>query len=135
LGNCHWVTRRQSGREANDYLQHIYLPLWNACFSCTPAKAQDAHRPLLPIHRLESILSHREARQITKDYTLRFGGKLWQIPRFAIRPGMRNRTAHLEQRLDGSLAATFRGVDVPVKECILPLKPKMRQPGPVARVP
>jgi transposase len=122
---------------ANGYLQHIYLPLWNARFSCTPAKAQDAHRPVLPIHRLESILSHREARQITNDYTLRFGGKLWQIPRFAIRPGMRNGTAQIEQRLDGSMAVTFRGVDVPVKECILPLKPKMRQPGatPVARVP
>jgi hypothetical protein len=86
---------------------------------------------------LESILSHREARQITNDYTLRFAGKLWQIPRSAIRPGTRNGTAQLEQRLAGSLAVTFRGVDVPVKECILPLKPKMRQPGatPGARVP
>ncbi len=111
---------------ANHYLQQTYLPLWNTRFSCSPAKAQDAHRPVLATQRLESILSHREVRQITKDYTLRFAGKLWQIPRSAIRPGMRNGTAQVEQRLDGSLAATFRGLDVPVKECIQPVKTKVR---------
>jgi transposase len=122
---------------ANHYLQQTYLPLWNARFSCTPAQPHDAHRPVLASHRLKSILSHREARQITRDYTLRWGGKLWQIPRAAIRPGMRNGTAQMEQRLDGNLAVTFRGVDVPVKECMLPVQPKPEPPCaiPVIRAP
>jgi hypothetical protein len=79
---------------------------------------------VLASHRLESILSHREARQITRDYTLRCNGKLGQIPRSAIRPGMRNGTAQVEQRLDGNLAVTFRGVDVTVRECMLPVHSK-----------
>jgi len=116
---------------ANHYLQQTYLPLWNTRFSCLPAKPQDAHRPVLSRQRLPSILSHREARQITKDYTLRFAGKLWQIPRSAIRPGMRNGTAYVEQRLDGNLAATFRGVDVALRECPLPVSPQPKPPCPI----
>jgi hypothetical protein len=116
---------------ANRYLQQVYLPLWNKRFTCTPAKPHDAHRPLAPSHRLESILSVREARKITSDYTLRWRSQVWQIPRSEVRPGMRDGIAQVEERLDGSLAVTFRGRDVPVTECRLPTRTKsLGKPNP-----
>jgi len=121
---------------ANRYLQQVYLPMWNRRFTCTPAKPHDAHRPLTSSHRLESILSVREARKITNDYTLRWQSKVWQIPRSEVRPGMRNGIAQVEERLDGSLAVTFRGRDVPVTECPLPTRTKSTvkpEKGPAAK--
>src|SRR5208283_627050 len=109
---------------ANRYLQQVYLPLWNERFSCLPAKAEDAHRPLLSCQRLASILSVRATRTISHDYTLRWRGQVWQIPRAEVRPGMRNGVAQVEQRLEGSLAVVFRGVDVPVVKCTLPAPAK-----------
>jgi len=58
---------------ANQYLERVYLPLWNQRFTVEPANGSDAHRRLLVEHELAAILSHVEERVITNDYTFQFG--------------------------------------------------------------
>lgn len=107
---------------ANQYLAQVYLPLWNARFTCRPADPTDAHRPLLPEHQLPAILSHVETRVVTNDYTIRWQGKVWQIARAQIRPGLRAGRVEVQDRLDGSMAVCFRGQELTVIECVLPTK-------------
>jgi hypothetical protein len=63
----------------------------------------DAHRPLGDTLRLESILSRVEQRQVTNDYTVALDGKRWQIPKEAVRAGLRKSKLRIEARLDGRL--------------------------------
>lgn len=69
---------------AQQYLQRVYLPLWNRRFAVTPAKATDAHRPLGPEHNLPSILSHVENRTVGHDYTFPVAKRRYQIARSSV---------------------------------------------------
>ncbi len=74
-----------------------------------PAHPDDAHRRLSPEHNLDAIFSIVEKRQVLGDYTFRLHGKLYQIDKSSIYPGLRGGPLRIEQRLDGSLAVAFRG--------------------------
>lgn len=89
--------------DANRYLQRTFLPRWNERFRRPPANAVDAHRPLGDGQDLDSILSHVEKRQVNNDYTVNWDGKLYQIPREAIRPGLRRSWVRVEQRRNGTV--------------------------------
>jgi hypothetical protein len=129
---------RQAGasslEEANRYLEQVYLPLWNERFSKAPAQPADAHRPLLAEQDLAAILSHVERRTVTRDYTLQLGGQTYQIPREAIRPGLRGARVEVERRLDGELLVRFRGSRLPLVECEqLPAAPLPAKSKPKAK--
>lgn len=89
-----------------------------------PASSDDAHRRLDKSGNLAASLSHVETRQVRNDYTLRWGGKLYQIQRQAITAGLRRADVRVEQRLDGSLAVRHGQRYLPVKECAAADKPK-----------
>ena len=89
---------------ANAYLEQVFLPMWNQRFVCAPANPADGHRSLAKLE-LSSILSVVETRRIDNDHTVPWRGVKWQIPREAIRPGMRGSRVRVEQRLDGSMVA------------------------------
>jgi transposase len=108
--------------EANRYLEEEFLPWWNANLTVEPASGADAHRALGPEHDLASALSHVEQRQITPDYTFRNHGKVYQIARRSIQPGMRGGTLRVEMRLEGSTAVRFRDKWLEVSECEMPVK-------------
>ena len=88
---------------ANAYLERKYLPMWNERFTVRPANETDAHRPLGKQYELASILSHVEPRAVGRDYTIRYGGKLYQIARAQVRPRLRGQTVRVEEHLDGQL--------------------------------
>jgi transposase len=110
--------------EANAYLQNEFLPWWNQTLIVEPASADDAHRPLSQEHDLAAILSHVEKRQVTNDYTIRFDGKLYQIDRRDVRPGMRKAWVRVEHRLDGSIAVRFQDAYLRVRRCDQPAHPQ-----------
>ena len=113
---------------AQTYLEEEYLPHWNQAFTVLPAGSSEAHRPLRAEHELASILSLVEERIVTSDYTIRYQGKIYQIARGDIHPGLRGGRVRVEQRLDGSLAVKFRQYRLRVAECQpqpkMPLSPK-----------
>jgi len=111
---------------AQAYLEQEYLPQWNQQFTVAPEGRTDAHRPLRREHQLAAILSHVEERFVAPDYTIRYQGKIYQIARGDIRPGLRGGQVRVEQRLDGTLAVKFRQYGLSVGEC--PAPPKMPPP-------
>jgi hypothetical protein len=103
--------------QANQYLTDSYLAWWEQEMTVEAAEPDDAHRRLEKSHDLAASLSHVEARQVRDDYTLRWEGKLYQIVRKAVTPGLRRANVRVERRLDGSLAVRHRDRYLPVKEC------------------
>ena len=111
---------------AQTYLEEEYLPHWNQTFTVLPAGSTDAHRPLRAEHELAAILSLVEERIVTSDYTIRYQGKIFQIARGDIRPGLRGGRVRVEQRLDGSMVVKFRQYGLSVAE--RQAQPKMSPP-------
>ena len=116
---------------AQAYLEQEYLPHWNQNFTVAPASPSDAHRSLRAEHELASILSLVEERMVTSDYTIRYGGKIYQIRRSDIRPGLRGGRVRVERRLDGSLTVKFHQHVLGVTECSAQPKipPPPKPPG------
>lgn len=102
---------------ANEYLEQEYLPLWNERFTVPPASAVDAHRALEQSYDLASILSYVEQRVVGPGYTIRYDGKLYQVERAQIRPGLRGQKVRVEQHLDGNLAVRGPHGPLGVKLC------------------
>ena len=75
--------------QANRFLAAVFLPFWEQRFTVAPRQPHDAHRPLGGTQRLESILSVREPRRVAGDYTVRWQGQRWAIPRAQVRAGLR----------------------------------------------
>jgi hypothetical protein len=103
--------------EANAYLQKRFLPWWNKTLRRVPENADDAHRPLEKEHDLASALSQVETRQVGNDYTIRFEGKIYQIVRAEVRPGLRGGTVRVERRLEGTVAVRFGPHWLQIRAC------------------
>jgi Homeodomain-like domain len=102
---------------ANVYLKQIFIPLWNRRFRHPPQLAGDAHRALLPGTNLDSVLSIRESRTVTPDYTVRWDGVSYRVEREQIAAGMRGARVQLERRLDGSRWMRWRNHVVALEGC------------------
>jgi hypothetical protein len=127
------LANASSLEDAQTYLEQKYLPQWNQSFTVLPAGTSDAHRPLGAEHELAAILSQVEERIVTSDYTIRYQGKIYQIARGDIRPGLRGGRVRVEQRLDGSLVVKFREYGLSVAECLA--QPKTSSPRAPASAP
>ena len=103
--------------QANRFLQERFVPFWEQRFTVAPRQSRDAHRPLRREHRLEQILSVREPRAVANDYTVRWAGQRWAIPRAEVRPGLRGARVHVERRLDGSVWVRFRNTYLRLTSC------------------
>lgn len=120
--------------QANQYLEQMFLPLWERRFTVEAANRADAHRPLGREHDLAAILSHVEQRVVAADYTIRCSGQVYQMARADIRPGLRGAAVRVEKRLDGSLAVCFRGRYLQVTVCVPRPKPAPKpEPRPEIR--
>ena len=93
---------------ANAYLEAEYLPLLNARFAVPAASTVDAHRPIQG-YDLGAILSVQTVRTVANDYTVRHGGRRYQIERGSITGGLRGGKVIVEERLDGRRRLRFRG--------------------------
>ena len=95
---------------ANVFLQEDYIPSHNARYAVEPASSLDAHRRLLPSHRLDETLSFRLERVVANDFTVRLQNRFFQIVKdqtVRVRP---KDTVVLETRLGGSTHIRFKGV-------------------------
>lgn len=103
--------------QANRYLDEEFVPWWNQHLVVVPANPTDAHRPLDTNCDLDAVLSVVETRQAASDYTIRFQGKVYQIARQDVRPGLRGGHVRVEARLDGSLHMRFQDKYLTIGEC------------------
>lgn len=94
---------------ANIFLRTFYIDDHNARFAVEPANKTDAHRSLLPSHRLEQILSRRTQRVVANDYTVRFQKRFFQLlddQPVRVRP---KDVVEVEVRLDGTTHLRAKG--------------------------
>jgi hypothetical protein len=123
--------------QANRFLQEVFVPFWEQRFTVVSRQSQDAHRSL-GRYRLEQILSVRESRSVANDYTVRWAGQRWAIPRAEVRPGLRGARVQVERRLDGSSWVRFRDGYLSLHSCpasaVLAASPSgLRPPGLAAK--
>ena len=99
-----------SDREtATRFLRARYLPVHNRHYAIEPANPTDAHRPLLPTHDLDAILSIQTIRTVDHDFTVRLQNRFFQLEPeqpVRLRPGD---TILIEQRLDGTVHLRAKG--------------------------
>ena len=102
---------------ANVYLGQVFLPLWNRRFRREAQLAGDAHRALPPGSNLDSVLSIRESRTVSADYTVRWDGVSYRVKRGEIARGMRGARVQLERQLDGSRWMHWRNQILALERC------------------
>lgn len=102
---------------ANAYLKQVFLPLWNRRFMRPPQLAGDAHRALQPGTNLDSVLSIRESRTVSPDYTVRWDGVIYRVKREQIARSMRGARVQVERRLDGSRWLHWRNRILALEAC------------------
>jgi hypothetical protein len=126
---------RQAGAKgvatANQYLEQVYLPLWNRRFRREPQLAGDAHRALLRGTNLDSVLSIRESRTVSQDHTVRWQGVIYQIARQQIAAARRGARVQLERRLDGNTWMHWRQQMLALEPCHA--KPRVLVNRPIQR--
>lgn len=92
---------------ANLFLRETYIPKHNRRFAVAPAEPVDVHKPLLPSHDLDAILSVQEERQVYNDSVVRIDNRFLLL---APGHGLRPRTKVIVQkRLDGTLRVVRGG--------------------------
>ncbi len=111
------LARVNSLEQANRFLEEVFIPLWVQRFTVLPRSSRDAHRALEREHRLEQILSVREVRTLAQDYTLRWKGQTWAIPREEVRAGLRGARVEVEHRLDNTVWVRFRSSYLSLRPC------------------
>ena len=107
----------ENREQANHYLESVFLPWWQQRFARLPRDPRDAHRRLEREHRLERILSIRQARSVSPDHTVSWQGQRWGLAREQVCAGLRGARAEIERRLDGSTWLRFRGRYWPLLHC------------------
>jgi transposase len=93
--------------QANRVLEKVFLPWFNRWCGVKPASPNDAHRPLHPSMRLDSILSLQVQRTVSSDYTIRLDNQMYQLHKPAL-AGLRGGKVTIEQRLDGTMHIRFK---------------------------
>jgi hypothetical protein len=103
--------------QANRFLPLTFLPWWQQRFARLPRQPRDAHRRLGREHRLEQILSVRQARSVGQDHTVSWQGQRWGLQREQVCAGLRGARVEIERRLDGTHWLRFRGRYLPLVPC------------------
>jgi hypothetical protein len=125
--------------EGNEFLKG-YLPKYNRRFRVIPREAGDVHREVPAGINLDRILCVKDQRTLRNDFTVAYGGKLYQVLEKT-----QDKTIVIEERVDGTLHLYDRNKGLNFKEISprpkvqfirrseLPftLKPKKPRPAPL----
>jgi hypothetical protein len=97
-------------RQANEFLIK-YLPTYNRRFKVKPMVEADVHQSAPFPRVLDKILCIREERTVRNDFTIAYNGRLYQI-----KDPIKAQKITVEERMDGSLHITHRGLDLRYRE-------------------
>lgn len=68
-------------KEANEFLEKVFIPKFNSKFSVMPSKNKDLHKSLTKIDQgnLDKIFSIQDQRQVNNDFTISYQSKWYQL--------------------------------------------------------
>ena len=110
---------------ANRFLEKKFLPALNRKFARSAAKEGDLHRRVSTAMKLDEVLSIQESRVVAQDWTVRWGGRYYQISSSHAALRLPGKRIVARQRLDGQRRLVYRGEALRWRE--LPARP-MPQP-------
>jgi hypothetical protein len=114
--------------QANEFLIK-YLPMYNRKFKVKAVSEVDIHQAALSPRALDKIFCIRDERTLRNDFTIAYNGKLYQI-----KDAIKTQKVAVEERIDGSLHITHRGLDLSYREIKRrPVKEKLKTPALIDR--
>lgn len=113
-----------TSKEANKFVEEVFIPKHNAKFSVLPQKKGDLHKPLTKFEKdnLDKILSVQDTRVVNNDFTVRYKGKWYQLAETQSTLVLRKDRVLIEERIDGSRHISLRNKEL--NYAVLPARPK-----------
>ena len=62
-------------KDANRYLDDVYIPFWNERFAVEPAESRNAHRRLSKRPDLDALFAETLTRSVANDFTIQYGSR------------------------------------------------------------
>lgn len=109
--------------QANKFLKR-YLPAYNEKFAVKPQKEANLHREIPKDLNIDKVLRIKTERALRNDFTIAHNRKLYQIE-----DKIRARKVTVEEKIDGIIEITYKGVSLRFKE--ITVRPE-RQKKPLA---
>jgi len=114
--------------QANEFLIK-YLPMYNRKFKVKAVSEVNIHQAALSPRALDKIFCIRDERTLRNDFTIAYNGKLYQI-----KDPVKTQKVAVEERIDGSLHITHRGMELSYREIKRrPAKEKVKAPALIER--
>jgi transposase len=101
-----------SAAEAQAYLPE-FIADYNRRFAVQPRSAEDAHRPLEATEDLARILSRCETRVLSKNLTLSYDGRLYQVETNRAAYTMRGARVEVRETSAGEVRIEYKGRPLP----------------------
>jgi transposase len=101
-----------SAEEANAYLPE-FIADYNRRFAVSPRSAEDAHRPLGAEEDLGRILSWCETRVLSKNLTLSYDGRVYQVETQRAAYTMRGARVEVRETGAGEVSIEYKGRPLP----------------------
>lgn len=94
--------------EANKYLPE-FIELFNCKFAVVPKEKANLHRPLLPQENLDRILSEQHTRILSKQLTLSYENRIYQIKTDRPTYAMRHAPVLVRKDQEGKVTIEYKG--------------------------
>jgi len=101
-----------SAEEAKAYLPE-FIADYNGRFAVAPRSAEDAHRPLSTAEDLSRILSRCETRVLSRNLTLSYDGRVYQIKTARAAYTMRGARVEVRETGAGEISVEYKGRPLP----------------------
>lgn len=94
--------------EGNNYLPE-FIGIFNRKFAVVPKSLANTHRPLLPAHNLDDILCLKYTRILSKQLSVSYGNRIYQIQTQRPAYAMRNAPVTVREDINGGIKIVYKG--------------------------
>lgn len=94
--------------QGNAYLP-VFMEQFNRKFSVVPKSPVNLHRPLLPTHNLDEILCQKHTRILSKQLTISYENRIYQIQTERPTYAMRYAPVTVRQKMNGNVTIAYKG--------------------------
>jgi len=111
-------------READRFVEKVFIPKFNARFTVLPQKKSNLHKPLTKFEKdnLDKIFSVQDTRVVNNDFTIRHKGQWYQLAKQQPTLVLRKDKVLIEERITGEIFISLRNKYLDYT--VLPARPK-----------
>lgn len=94
--------------KGNKYLPE-FIEVFNGKFSVVPKNPANMHRSLLPVHHLDDILCLKYTRILSKQLSISYGNRIYQVQTERPAYAMRNAPITVHENINGNIKIMYKG--------------------------